>query len=67
MDAKATLDVPSDLYINGEFIEAASGERFDVINPATEELLASVASARGLSCMGCAQAARARGNIAQGV
>ena len=33
------------LYINGEFVEAASGERFDVINPATEEVLASVASA----------------------
>jgi succinate-semialdehyde dehydrogenase/glutarate-semialdehyde dehydrogenase len=45
MDAKATIDVPTDLYINGEFVEAASGERFDVINPATEEVLASVASA----------------------
>ncbi|MHA7880242.1 MAG: NAD-dependent succinate-semialdehyde dehydrogenase [Saccharospirillum sp.] len=37
--------VPTDLYINGQFVSAAGGERFDVINPATEEALASVASA----------------------
>lgn len=45
MDAKAATDVPSDLYINGAFVEGANGERFDVVNPATEEVLASVASA----------------------
>ncbi|MBM3607542.1 MAG: NAD-dependent succinate-semialdehyde dehydrogenase, partial [Alphaproteobacteria bacterium] len=45
MDAKLALNVPSDLYINGAFVEAKDGARFDVINPATEELLASVASA----------------------
>ncbi|SDL49218.1 NAD-dependent succinate-semialdehyde dehydrogenase [Aliiruegeria lutimaris] len=35
----------TDLYINGSWTKGASGERFDVINPATEEVLASVASA----------------------
>lgn len=35
----------TDLYINGTWEKPASGERFDVINPATEEVLASVASA----------------------
>ncbi|NBD29993.1 MAG: aldehyde dehydrogenase family protein [Alphaproteobacteria bacterium] len=33
----------TDLYINGEWHK--TGDRFDVINPATEEVLASVASA----------------------
>lgn len=35
----------TDLYINGAWCEGASGQRFDVMNPATEEVLASVASA----------------------
>lgn len=35
----------TDLYINGAFVASSSGARFDVINPATEEVLASVASA----------------------
>ncbi len=35
----------TDLYINGEWRGGAAGQRFDVINPATEEVLASVASA----------------------
>ncbi|MCY0148587.1 NAD-dependent succinate-semialdehyde dehydrogenase [Hoeflea sp. G2-23] len=35
----------TNLYIDGEWRNAASGERFDVINPATEEVIASVASA----------------------
>ncbi len=34
----------TDLYINGSWSKG-NGERFDVINPATEEVLASVASA----------------------
>jgi acyl-CoA reductase-like NAD-dependent aldehyde dehydrogenase len=33
------------LFINGEYVDAASGETFDVINPATNEKLASVARA----------------------
>lgn len=35
----------TDLYINGAFRPGADGVRFDVFNPATEEVLASVASA----------------------
>jgi len=35
----------TNLYINGQWRDAASGDRFDVINPATEETIASVASA----------------------
>jgi len=35
----------TNLYIDGQWRDAASGERFDVINPATEEVIASVASA----------------------
>ncbi|GAA0779538.1 NAD-dependent succinate-semialdehyde dehydrogenase [Roseibium denhamense] len=35
----------TDLYIGGKWRPGASGDRFDVINPATEEVLASVASA----------------------
>lgn len=38
-------NVPTNLYINGAFVEAAKSVRFDVINPATEEVLTSVASA----------------------
>ncbi|MCT8997324.1 NAD-dependent succinate-semialdehyde dehydrogenase [Chelativorans intermedius] len=35
----------TNLYINGQWVPGAGGERFDVVNPATEEVLASVASA----------------------
>jgi len=35
--------VRTDLFINNAWTPAASGRRFDVINPATEEILASVA------------------------
>lgn len=35
----------TDLYIDGAWRPGASGTRFDVINPATEKVIASVASA----------------------
>mgnify|MGYP001627781687 CR=1 FL=1 len=35
----------TDLYINGQWRPGADGSRFDVINPADEQVLASVASA----------------------
>src|SRR6187431_1875316 len=35
----------TDLFIGGEWRPAASGERFDVIDPGTEEVIASVANA----------------------
>jgi succinate-semialdehyde dehydrogenase / glutarate-semialdehyde dehydrogenase len=38
-------DVPTDLWIGGEWRKAADGMRFDVIDPATENVITSVASA----------------------
>ncbi len=38
-------DVPTDLWIGGSWRKASDGARFDVIDPATETTLASVASA----------------------
>ncbi|MFQ3347920.1 MAG: succinate-semialdehyde dehydrogenase/glutarate-semialdehyde dehydrogenase [Paracoccaceae bacterium] len=35
----------TDLYIDGQWRSGQSGDRFDVINPATEEIITSVASA----------------------
>ena len=35
----------TDLFINNDWCGAASGERFDVVNPATEEVIAQVAKA----------------------
>src|SRR6476660_6847348 len=38
-------NVPTDLWIGGEWRKASDGQRFDVIDPATEAVVASVASA----------------------
>ena len=35
----------NDLFINNEWSPASSGDRFEVINPATEEVITEVASA----------------------
>ncbi len=37
--------VPTDLWIGGKWKKASDGGRFDVIDPATEKTIASVASA----------------------
>ncbi len=37
------IDAPTDLYIDGKFRPASDGGRFDVYDPATEEVIASVA------------------------
>lgn len=37
--------IPTDLFINGEFKPSESGKRFDVLNPATGQVLTTVASA----------------------
>jgi succinate-semialdehyde dehydrogenase/glutarate-semialdehyde dehydrogenase len=50
----------TDLYIGGEWREASDGGRFDVYNPADEEVLASVASATiedAIAAIDAAQAA----------
>lgn len=44
MRNEPTIDAPTDLYIGGRFRPASDGGRFDVLNPATEEVLASVAN-----------------------
>ena len=36
-------DVPTDLLIDGTWVPAASGRRIDVVNPATEQPIASIA------------------------
>ena len=38
-------NVPTDLWIGGKWRKASDGGRFDVIDPATERKIASVASA----------------------
>src|SRR5260370_32045762 len=38
-------NVPTDLWIGGQWRKASDGGRFDVIDPATENKVASVASA----------------------
>ena len=43
--AEAVSRVHTDLFVDGEWAPAASGKRFDVVNPATEEVLAQVADA----------------------
>ena len=35
------------LFINGEWRDAAGGKTLEVVNPATEEVIAEVASPRG--------------------
>src|SRR5215475_7493047 len=37
--------VPTDLWIGGKWRKASDGQRFDVIDPATENVITSVASA----------------------
>src|SRR5689334_8410938 len=38
-------NVPTDLYIGGKWLKSSDQQRFDVIDPATEKTIASVASA----------------------
>ena len=47
----------TDLFIGGEWRPAASGERFDVHDPGTEEVIASVANAGADDARAAAQAA----------
>ena len=48
----------TDLFINNEWLAAASGDRFDVVNPATEEVIAAVAKADAPDVDTAVQAAR---------
>lgn len=42
---KTKLDFPTDLFINGEFVPAASGQRIDVYNPYTGAKFCDIAEA----------------------
>jgi len=44
IQAASTLSVRSQALIDGEFVDASSGETFECVNPATEAVLAAVAS-----------------------
>ncbi len=43
MDDSTTLDPEPNMLIDGKLVEASTGERFDNINPATEEVIGQVA------------------------
>ena len=61
MTATATEPaIQNRLFINGEFVDARSGETFATINPATEEKLADVASAGVDDVDAAVKAARAQ-------
>jgi aldehyde dehydrogenase (NAD+) len=44
-DRPAAVQGEVRMLIDGELVEAASGKRFDNVNPATEEVLGEVADA----------------------
>jgi gamma-glutamyl-gamma-aminobutyraldehyde dehydrogenase len=50
--------VETRLFINGEFVDAVDGNRFDSVNPATGEAIASVVAANGKDVDAAVQAAR---------
>jgi succinate-semialdehyde dehydrogenase/glutarate-semialdehyde dehydrogenase len=52
-------NVPTDLWIGGQWRKASDGGRFDVIDPATENTIASVASATVDDAMAAVDAASA--------
>ncbi|WP_106497795.1 aldehyde dehydrogenase family protein [Lentibacillus sp. Marseille-P4043] len=55
---KQFLEGKKELYINGEFVPAISGKKFDVYNPATEEVLAQVSEAQAEDVDKAVKAAR---------
>ncbi len=44
-DVQTFLDRPLRLFIDGKFVEAQSGHTFEVVNPATEQVIAHVSEA----------------------
>lgn len=55
---KEFLEGNKELYINGDFVPASSGKKFDVYNPATEDLLAQVSEAEAEDVDKAVKAAR---------
>jgi aldehyde dehydrogenase (NAD+) len=60
MTATPDSSIQNRLFINGEFVDARSGETFATINPATEETITQVASAGVEDVDAAVQAARAQ-------
>src|SRR3954464_6586018 len=56
--AKFVDAIQRKLLINGEWVDAASGATFDTVNPATEEVLGSVAHGRAEDVNRAVRAAR---------
>ena len=52
-------DAPTDLFVGGKWVPAAAGDRFDVYDPATGSVLASVADGRVEDAMAAVDAAAA--------
>ena len=52
-------DVPTDLWLGGTWRKASDGARFDVLDPATEKVVASVASASEADAAAALDAAQA--------
>jgi 4-(gamma-glutamylamino)butanal dehydrogenase len=48
----------NDAFIDGRFVPAASGQRFDTVNPATDQVLAAIASCDSADVDRAVQAAR---------
>lgn len=59
-ESRAVVNIASSygLFINGEFVDAASGVSFKTINPATEEVLADISSAGAVDVDRAVAAAR---------
>jgi aldehyde dehydrogenase (NAD+) len=55
-----TTTFQTKLFINGEFVDAKNEKTFDTINPATEEVIAQVASANADDVDAAVKAARAQ-------
>ena len=55
-------NVPTDLWIGGKWRKASDGGRFDVIDPATERTIASVASGGYLGRHGASNGRADRGD-----
>src|SRR5690625_19969 len=55
---KLFLEGVKGLYINGEYVPSKSGKTFNVIDPATEEMIAEVSEAQAEDVDSAVQAAR---------
>jgi succinate-semialdehyde dehydrogenase/glutarate-semialdehyde dehydrogenase len=53
------VDAPTDLFLGGKWVPAAAGDRFDVLDPATGDTIASVADGRVEDALAAVDAADA--------